>query len=66
MYDRVIKKIHGLEKEFDTWWNKKKGGYFISKELQKKYTFFNDPIGKRRKYALIKEFNTYIIRNNLE
>jgi len=66
MYDRVKKKFYGLEYQFDKWWNKKKGGEYLSQQLKKTYTFWNDPRSKKRKHILVVAFNNYIIEKNLE
>jgi hypothetical protein len=66
MYDRVKKKFYGLEKHFDRWWNKKKGGHYLSQELKKTHTFWNDPRSKIRKRILIHQFNKYSKTHALE
>tara|TARA_B110000977_G_C10957079_1_gene447044 strand:+ start:86 stop:283 length:198 start_codon:yes stop_codon:yes gene_type:complete len=65
MRARVRKRFHGVEKQFDKWWWKNNGGYdqYISCV---KYNFWNDPLKKKRKSMLVKSFNKYIIRHNLE
>jgi len=65
MRRRVRKKFHGLEDQFDVWWNKTGGGYDISETLTK-YKFWNDPFGKRKRNKLIRIFNLYIKVNGLE
>tara|TARA_B110000908_G_scaffold134619_1_gene159171 strand:- start:558 stop:755 length:198 start_codon:yes stop_codon:yes gene_type:complete len=65
MRERVRKRFHGLEKEFDIWWKKTGGGDDISETLTK-YTFWNDPLGKRKRNKLIKIFNIYIKKHQLE
>ena len=65
MRDRVRKRFHGLEKEFDIWWKKTGGGDDISETLTK-YTFWNDPFGRRKKAKLVKIFNIYIKDHQLE
>lgn len=65
MRERVRKKFHGLEEEFDKWWVQKNGGYDTLETLTK-YTLFNDPLGKRRRNKLVKVFNIYIKVHGLE
>uniref|UniRef100_A0A6C0B536 Uncharacterized protein n=1 Tax=viral metagenome TaxID=1070528 RepID=A0A6C0B536_9ZZZZ len=65
MRERVRKRFHGLEKEFDKWWVVRGGGEDISETLTK-YTFWNDPLGKRKRNKLIKIFNSHIRDKQLE
>lgn len=66
MKDRIRRRFHGLEKEFDKWWELRGGGSDISQQLKHTYTFWNDPLGKRRKNELIQIFNMYIKITGLE
>lgn len=68
MKHRVKKKFYGLDKKFDTWWDKKNGGsdYYNKLKSQKKYSFWKDPLGKRKRNKLIIKFNKYIIAHGLE
>ena len=65
MKERVRKRFHGIEKPFDRWWDKKNGGYALSKSLRQ-YTWWNDIRGIRRRNHLVQAFNTYIRKHGLE
>lgn len=66
MKERIKRRFHGLEKEFDKWWDMKGGGDDIYNELIRTYPFWKDPFGKRKKNELVQIFNMYIKITGLE